>query len=523
MEGTAVMLLVAVGVVALIVGFFVGTVLKKRAEEKNLLSAKSRSAGLIEDAEKQAKTIKKEAELEAKDILLKSRVEFEKEKQEKQKELQLLEKRLISREENLEKKFDLLETKESELKKQEQSILDRRKNMEGMEKKYLLLVEETKTKLEKIAGLSAEDAKKQLKDSLIEEVKADAAKMIKDIEDEAKEKGEKEAQYIIGSSIERMASEYVSEHSVSVVHLPSDEMKGRIIGREGRNIRALEAATGIDIVIDDTPEAVVLSGFNPIRREIAKRALESLIQDGRIHPARIEDMVAKIEKDIAVEIKETGEQLGYELGLHNVHPELLKLLGSLKFRYSYGQNVLQHSKEVAYLAGMMAAQLGLDEKKARRAGLLHDIGKAVSHEVEGSHALIGMEFAKKYREDEEICHAIGAHHEDLPQNRALDCIIDGADALSGARPGARREVLEAYVKRLEDLEKVCDSFPGVEKAYAIQAGREIRVMVDNSQVNDAQSVVLSRDIAKKIETDMTYPGQIKVTVIRETRSVDYAK
>lgn len=514
---------IASGVIALVAGASIGHVVRKRSEKNKVASAQSKAAAILEDAEKQARTIKKEAELEGKDILLKSKIQFERESQEKQKELQTLEKRLISREENLEKKFDLLENREGEAKKVEQSLVDRKKHSEALEKKYLQMVDETQKKLEKVAGLSAVDAKKQLKDSLIEEAKADSARLIKDMEDEAKEKGDKEAQYIIGSCIERMASEYVTEHSVSVIHLPSDEMKGRIIGREGRNIRALEAATGIDIVIDDTPEAVVLSGFNPIRREIAKRTLENLIQDGRIHPARIEEMVAKLEKEINVEIKETGEQLAYELGLNNVHPELLKLVGSLKFRYSYGQNVLQHSKEVAYLAGMMSAQLGLDEKRARRAGFLHDIGKAVSHEVEGSHALIGMEFAKKYREDEGICHAIGAHHEDLPQESALDCIVDGADALSGARPGARREVLETYVKRLEDLERITKEFPGIEKAYAIQAGREIRVMVDNSSVDDARAAVLCRDIAKKIEAEMKYPGQIKVTVIRETRAIDYAK
>lgn len=523
MEVTSIIVLVAVGVVTLILGVLIGSFLRKKSEQKNVASAKSQTAVLLNEAEKQAATIRKEAELEGRDILLQSKVQFEKESQERQKEMQAMEKRLTSREENLEKKFDLLESKEAEVKKQDQSLQDRRKHIEALEKKYQQMVEETKTKLERVAGLSAADAKKQLKESLIDEVKADAAKMIKDIEDEAKEKGDKEAQYIISSAMERMASEFVGEHSVSVVHLPSDEMKGRIIGREGRNIRALEAATGIDIVIDDTPEAVVLSGFNPIRREVAKRALESLIQDGRIHPARIEEIVAKVEKDINTEIKEAGDQAAYEVGLNNVHPELLKLVGSLKFRYSYGQNVLQHSKEVAYLAGMMAAQLGLNEKKAKRAGLLHDLGKAVSHEVEGSHALIGMEYAKKYREDEEICHAIGAHHEDLSQDSAFDCLVDAADALSGARPGARREVLETYVKRLEDLENISKSFGGVEKAYAIQAGREIRVMVDNDKLDDAQATVLCRDIAKKIEAEMTYPGQIKVTVIRETRSVDYAK
>jgi len=385
------------------------------------------------------------------------------------------------------------------------------------------LVAEARKALEKIAGVSAEDAKKQLRESLIEEVKQEAAKTIKEIEDQAKEDGKKKAQYIISSAVERMSSEYSAERAISVVPLPSDEMKGRIIGREGRNIRALEAATGIDIVIDDTPEAVVLSGFNPVRREIARVALQNLIADGRIHPTRIEETVAKVTKEIDAGIKETGEQTCMDMGVLNVHPELIKLLGSLKYRFSFAQNVLQHSIEVAYVAGMMAAELGLDEKKARRAGLLHDIGKAVSHEVEGSHALIGMEYAKKYREDPEIVHAIGAHHEDLAQESALDCIIDAADAISGSRPGARREVLETYVKRIEDLERIATSFPGIEKAYAIQAGREVRVMVVNDEVNDAQAGILSKDIAKKIEQEMTYPGQIKVTVIRETRATEFAK
>lgn len=520
---TNIVVTTVVALVALGLGLLIGSILKKKSEAKKIGNARLNAGHIIEDAEKQARTIKKEAELEGRDIVLKARGEFEKEKQEMQKELQVLEKRLISREENLEKKFDLLENKENELRKLDQSVIDRKKHLEALERKYQDLVSETKLKLEKVAGLSAEDAKKQLKENLIDEVKADSAKMIKDIEDEAREKGEKEAQYILSSCMERMASDYVSEHSISVVHLPSDEMKGRIIGREGRNIRALEAATGIDIVIDDTPEAVVLSGFNPIRREVARRSLDSLIQDGRIHPARIEEIVAKVEKEINSEIKNTGEEIVYELGVHNVHPELLKLIGSLKFRYSYGQNVLQHSKEVAYLAGMMAAQLGLDEKRAKRAGILHDIGKAVSHEVEGSHAIIGMEYAKKYREADDITHAIGAHHEDIEQISTLDVLVDAADALSGARPGARREVVETYVKRLDDLEKISKSFGGVEKAYAIQAGREIRVLVDNDRLNDSEANLLCRDIAKKIEAEMTYPGQIKVTVIRETRSVDYAK
>jgi len=516
-------LIYALPLAAFFVGLACGAIIKVLIERKRISAARKTAAAIIEDAEKEAKTIKKEAELEGKDIVLKLRAEFEKEVQERQKEIQLIEKRLISREENIEKELALVDAKEKELKKQEQSLQDRRKHVEALEKKYLQLVDEAKRSLEKIAGISAADAKEMLKERLLEDAKIEAAKKIKEIEDAAREEGEQKARYIIASCIERLSSEVSSEFAVSTVHLPNDEMKGRIIGREGRNIRALEAATGVDILIDDTPEAVVVSSFNPVRREIAKRALESLIQDGRIHPARIEEMVAKAEKEVNVEIKKAGESAAYELGIHNLHPELIKLLGSLKFRYSYGQNVLDHSKEVAYIAGMMAAELGLDVKKARRAGLLHDIGKAASHEIEGSHAVIGMEYAKKYGEADDIVHAIGAHHEDIRQEFVLDCIIDAADALSGARPGARREVLETYIKRIEDLERISASFAGVEKAYAIQAGREIRVIVDSAKVDDAYEVVLARDIAKKIESEMSYPGQIKVTVIRETRAVDYAK
>ena len=354
-------------------------------------------------------------------------------------------------------------------------------------------------------------------------MKQDSAREIMEIEERAQEEAQKKSKMIISTAMQRMASDYVTDRAISVIALPGDEMKGRIIGREGRNIRALEAATGIDIVVDDTPEAVILSGFNPVRREVARIAIEQLIADGRIHPTRIEEMVGKATKEVEESIKEAGEQICLELNVPNVHPELVRLLGSLKYRYSFAQNVLDHTRQVAYLAGMMAAELGIDEDKARRAGLLHDIGKAVSHEVEGSHALIGMEYAKKYREAPDVCHAIGAHHEDLAQDSVLDLVVDAADALSGARPGARREVLEAYVKRLQDLERISTSFNGVDKAYAIQAGREIRVMVANENVSDADAVVLSRDIAKKIEAEMTYPGQIKVTVIRETRATEYAK
>ncbi|HPQ80840.1 MAG TPA: ribonuclease Y [bacterium] len=508
---------------ALGVGLVVGLVIRKQVGKKKEQEAEARAAAILKDAEQQVRSMKKEAELEAKDVQLRMKAEFEKESHEKLREMQQTEKRLQAKEDNLEKKFTLVEKREDELHREEQSIVDRKKHVEGLEKSYMALVADVRKQLEQAAGITADEARRQLRESMIEEAKQDAAKAILEVEEHAKEESSKKAKYIISTAMERMASEYGAERAISVVHLQGEEMKGRIIGREGRNIRALEAATGIDIVIDDTPEAVILSGFNPVRREVARITLENLIADGRIHPTRIEEMVAKVTKEVEASIKEAGEQLCLELNVPNVHPELVKLLGSLKYRYSFAQNVLEHTREVAYLAGMMAAELGIDEAKARRAGLLHDIGKAVSHEVEGSHALIGMEYAKKYREDPEVVHAIGAHHEDVAQESPLDLVVDAADALSGARPGARREVLEAYVKRLEDLERISVSFKGVEKAYAIQAGREIRVMVSNDQVNDAEAVVLSKDIAKKIESEMTYPGQIKVTVIRETRATEYAK
>ncbi|MBN1283186.1 MAG: ribonuclease Y [Proteobacteria bacterium] len=505
------------------VGFAVGAAVRRGIGKRRVEEAEQRAASLLRDAEQQARAFKKEAELSAKDMQLRAREEFEKESQEKQRELSATEKRLQQKEDNLEKKFELVEKKEEEVVRAEQSIDDRKKHVEDLEKRYMDLVTETKRKLEQMAGISTEEAKRQLKEALVDEAKQDAAREIMEVEERAREESQKKAKFIISTAMERMASDYTAERAISVVQLPSDDMKGRIIGREGRNIRALEAATGIDIVIDDTPEAVILSGFNPVRREIARITLENLIADGRIHPTRIEEMVEKVTKEVEGSIKEAGEQLCLELNVPNVHPELVKLLGSLKYRYSFAQNVLAHTREVAFLSGMMAAELGLDEAKARRAGLLHDIGKAVSHEVEGSHALIGMEYAKKYREDPDVIHAIGSHHEDIEQTTPLDMVVDCADALSGARPGARREVLEAYVKRLEDLERISKSFPGVEKSYAIQAGREVRVMVVNDKVSDAESVVLSKDIAKKIEAEMTYPGQIKVTVIRETRATEYAK
>lgn len=510
-------------IIALTVGFGVGFGIRKQVGKKKLEEAVSKADSIVKDAEQQSRSIKKEAELEAKDTHLKSKAAFEKESQEKLRELQQTEKRLQNKEDTLEKRIELVEKRESELTRAEQSIVDKRKHAESLEKKYSDMILDVRKQLEQVAGISTDEAKRQLKESIIEEAQKDAAREVMEIEERAKEEGSKKAKLIISTAMERMASDYVADRAITVVQLPGDEMKGRIIGREGRNIRALEAATGIDFVIDDTPEAVILSGFNPIRREVARITLENLIADGRIHPTRIEEMVAKVTKEVDASIKEVGEQVCLELNVSNVHPELVKLIGSLKYRYSFAQNVLEHTKEVAYIAGMMAAELGLDENKARRAGLLHDIGKAVSHEVEGNHALIGMEYAKKYREAPDIVHAIGAHHEDIPQESPLDLIIDAADALSGARPGVRREVLEAYVKRIEDLERISTSFKGVEKAYAIQAGREVRVMVVNETVNDAEAVVLAKDVAKKIEQEMTYPGQIKVTVVRETRATEFAK
>ena len=504
-------------------GFGIGALIRRKVGKKRLEEAERKAEAILREVEQESKASRKELELEAKELKLKAKAEFEKETREKQRELQQVEKRLQTKEDGLDKRFGLLEKREEELHRSEQSITDKKKHIEGLEKRYMDLVSEVRRQLEQAAGISAEEARRQLKDSLIDEAKQESARHILEIEERAKEEAQKKSKYIISTALERMASDYVAERAITVVPLPSDEMKGRIIGREGRNIRALEAATGIDVVIDDTPEAVILSGFNPVRREVARIALERLIADGRIHPSRIEEMVNKATKEVDASIKEAGEQLCLELNVTNVHPELVKLLGSLKYRYSFAQNVLEHTRQVAYLSGMMAAELGIDESKARRAGLLHDIGKAVSHEVEGSHALIGMEYAKKYREDPEIVHAIGAHHEDMEQTSPLDMVVDAADALSGARPGARREVLEAYVKRLEDLERISTSFKGVDKAYAVQAGREVRIMVVNEQVNDAEAAVLSKDIAKKIEQEMTYPGQIKVTVIRETRATEYAK
>jgi len=504
-------------------GGVVGFLVRKRFSEARIVSAKEVARRLIEEAEQKAEILKKEALLQAKDKFYQEKAEFEKEMADKRQELQGLERRIIQRESHLDKKIELLDTKEAEAGRRENGLIQKERMIQEQEKKVATLLEKQRVQLESIAKMSSEEAKQLLIESMENEAKHEAAKRIKKIEDETRELADKKAQEIISLAIQRYAGEYVAEQAVSVVNLPNEEMKGRIIGREGRNIRALEAATGIDLIIDDTPEAVILSGFNPIRREIARIALGRLVSDGRIHPARIEEIVQKVEQEVDVAIREAGEQATFDVGVHGIHPELIKLIGRLKYRTSFGQNVYQHSLEVAFLCGIMASELGINVKQAKRAGLLHDIGKAIDHETEGSHGRIGAELAKKYGESPVVVHAIAAHHEEEKPESILDILVEAADALSGARPGARREMLETYVKRLEDLEKIAQSFPGVEKSYAIQAGREVRIMVQPDRISDEDSVVLSRDIARKIEKEMTYPGQIKVTVIREMRAVDYAK
>ncbi len=507
----------------LIVGIAIGIIVHKRYSSGRLSAANQECRRMIENAKREAESIKKEALLQAKDTLFQMKADFEKETRERKKELQILEKRLIQKEENLDKKAENLENRETNLGRREKAVMQQEKLIEKKERELDELLEKQRVQLESIAGISSQEAKEMLVKAMENEARHEAAKLMKRIEMEAKENADKKAKNILALAIKRYAGDYVAEKTVSVVNLPNEEMKGRIIGREGRNIRAIEASTGIDLIIDDTPEAVILSGFNPIRREVARLSLERLISDGRIHPARIEEIVDKVTKEIEVAIKEAGEQAAFDVGVHGIHPELIRLLGKLKYRTSYAQNVLQHSIEVAFLCGIMAAELGLNEKVAKRAGLLHDIGKAVDHEVEGPHALIGAELAKKYEESPEVVHAIAAHHEDISPETVLAILIQAADALSGARPGARKELLEAYVKRLEDLERIASSFEGVSKSYAMQAGRELRIIVESDKISDTDAVLLSHDIAKKIENELSYPGQIKVTVIRETRAVEYAK
>jgi ribonuclease Y len=522
-----VLLIVLAGLAA---GAVLGVLLGRKSSQGKQAEADSAAAQLLESARKEADavrkeadTIRKEAEIQAKDVVFQAKAEWENEVRELRRELQGQEKRLVQKEENLDRKGEQLDSRDQELQRRDQQLLERDRLLQERNTEIDRLVDEQRRKLEQIAGLSAEDAKQQLVDMMESEARHDAAKRIKQIEDEAREVADKKAKNILSLAIQRYAGEYVAEKTVSVVPLPTDEMKGRIIGREGRNIRAIEAATGIDLIIDDTPEAVIISGFNPVRREVARLSLERLITDGRIHPSRIEEVVKKAEEDVDKAIREAGEQATFDVGVHGIHPEIVKLIGRLKYRTSYGQNVLQHSLEVAFLCGIMAEELGLNAKHAKRAGLLHDLGKAVDHEVEGSHALIGAELARKYGENPKIVHAIAAHHEEEKPDSILANLVQAADALSGARPGARREMLETYVKRLQDLERIGTAFNGVTSCFAIQAGREIRVMVASEAVSDDQSHVLARDIAKKIENEMTYPGQIKVNVIRETRAVEYAR
>lgn len=511
------------GILGALFFLLIGYVLRKYTARKKVKRAEERSKVIVEEAKKEAESRKREAQLESKDLLLKLRTDFEKESKERRGELGQLERRLMQREENLDRKIDLLDKKDREMNSHLHCLQSREKQLSDKERDLSLLIQEEKERLQKVSGMTVDEAKRILLKRLENDVKQESAYMVKRLEEETREKADKEARKIIGLAIQRCAAEHTVETTISVVHLPNDEMKGRIIGREGRNIRALEMATGIDIIIDDTPEAVIISGFDRVRREIARRTLERLIEDGRIHPARIEEVVAKSKKEMDVTIREEGEKAVFDVGLHGLHPELVKLLGRLRYRTSYGQNVLQHSKEVAYLMGVMAGELKLDFALAKRIGLLHDIGKAVSHEVEGTHAKIGSDIARKYNEPEVIIHAIEAHHRDVEAKTLLAALVQAADAISATRPGARRETLETYIKRLEKLESIANAFNGVDKSYAIQAGREVRIIVKPETINDAQAAVLARDIKKKVEEGLEYPGQIKVTVVRETRAIEFAK
>jgi ribonuclease Y len=497
--------------------------LRAKQALSSINAAEQTAQKIIGDSKKEAENVKKEALLEAKDKIFNLRTEVEKQTRDRKSELQGIERRLNQKEELLEKKDGSLTQRERELSQKEKKLIDRERNLALDEKRVRDLLVEQKRQLEVNSGMSAEEAKKHLMRQLETEAKHEAVSMIKKIEEEARGTAQEEARKIISTCIQRCAGEHVVETAVSVVDLPSDEMKGRIIGREGRNIRALEVATGVDLIIDDTPEAIILSGFDPIRREIAKMSIEKLISDGRIHPARIEEVVDKVKKELDIKIQQEGDAAALELGIRDFHPEIIRLLGRLKYRTSYGQNVLNHSKEVASLAGMMAAEIGANVGVAKRAGLIHDVGKAIDREVEGTHIQLGVQVARKCGESEDVIHAMEAHHFDVEFRTIEAQLVQAADALSAARPGARREILETYVKRLEKLENLADSFEGVSKCYALQAGREIRIMVESDKVSDEQAFWLTKDIARKIESELQYPGQIKVTVIREMRVVEYAR
>ena len=513
---TWIIVLIVVAIVVALISAFIATQVRKNVVEKKIGSAEGKAREIIDEAIKSAEAKKKEALLEAKEENLKAKNELDKEIKERRAEVQRYEKRVLNKEEAIERKSESLEKKENGLKNKEEKLAEAQTKVDELSEKRV-------QELERISGLTSEQAKEYLLKTVEEEVKIETAKLVKELESQAKEEADKKAKEIVVNAIQKCATDHVSETTISVVSLPNDEMKGRIIGREGRNIRTLESLTGVDLIIDDTPEAVVLSGFDPIRREIARIALEKLIVDGRIQPTRIEEMVNKARKEVETMIREEGEAATLEVGVHGIHPELVKLLGKMKFRTSYGQNALKHSIEVAHLSGLLAAEMGLDVRIAKRAGLLHDIGKAVDHEMEGTHIQLGVDLCRKYKESAVVINAVEAHHGDVEPENLIACIVQAADAISAARPGARRETLETYTNRLKQLEDITNQFKGVEKSFAIQAGREIRVMVVPEQVSDDDMVLLARDISKQIEYELEYPGQIKVNVIPESRVTDYAK
>ncbi|MDR1395633.1 MAG: ribonuclease Y [Deltaproteobacteria bacterium] len=510
-------------VFVVILGFYLGFCWRKRVFETKVADIESYAQKIINEAQRDVVNIKKEAHLQGQDLVFLMKSEFEKEMNERRLEQKRQEDRLIQKEENFERRSETLTEREASAARQEIDLVKKEKENTQKSEELARLAQEQIQALERTAQLTAAESREMLLKDMEDEIRHEGARLIRRVEAETREIADKKAKEILALAVKRYAGDYVAEHTISVVNLPSEDMKGRIIGREGRNIRTIEATTGVDVIIDDTPEAVILSSFSPYRREIARQALERLISDGRIHPARIEEIVAKVNEEMDLSLKEIGKEAAFDVGVHGIHNELIKLLGRLKYRTSYAQNVLQHSMEVSFLCGIMAAELGQNVKQAKRAGLLHDIGKAVDHEIEGPHGLIGADLAKRYGESPAVIHAIMAHHEDTQPETILDVLVQAADTLSGARPGARREMLETYVKRLEDLERIAGSFGGITKTYAIQAGREIRIMVNSDQVSDDLAAVLAGDICRQVEKEMSYPGQIKVTVIRETRAVGYAK
>jgi ribonuclease Y len=522
-ESMTPIMMVLISILLILLGLVVGYYVRKTIAEAKIAGARGAAEQILEDAKRDAEALKKEALLEAKDEIHTLRIDAEQEVRERRNELQKQENRLLQKEENLDRKHEGIDKREAMLEKKDHSLNERQQHIEEMESKVDEMIRMQQSELERISSLTRDEAKQIILDRVENELSHDIAIMTKETENRAKEEADKKAKNILSLALQRCAADHVAETTVSVVNLPNDEMKGRIIGREGRNIRTLETLTGIDLIIDDTPEAVILSGFDPIRRETARIALDKLVQDGRIHPARIEEMVEKSRREVDDYIREMGEQTTFEVGVHGLHPDLIKILGRLKFRTSYGQNVLKHSMEVAFLAGLMASELGEDAKLAKRAGLLHDIGKAIDHEVEGSHVEIGVELATKYKEHPVVINSIASHHGDEEPTSIIAVLVAAADALSAARPGARSETLENYIRRLEKLEEISESYEGVEKSFAIQAGREVRIMVKPDSINDLEAHRLARDIRKRIEDELDYPGHIKVTVIRETRAVEYAK